>query len=88
MNRSKVSILSTQKVIDRYCEYVEAALLHYEIFTMPGQELMTSMKLPAEKTGMTRALMTEQFLEELTKKRKNHTKLSKHIKKVLKDDES
>lgn len=88
MNRSKVSILSPQKVIDRYCEYVEAALLHYEIFTMPGQELMTSMKLPAEKTGMTRALMTEQFLEELTKKRKNHTKLSKHIKKVLKDDES
>ena len=88
MNRSKINILSPQIVIDRYCEYVEAALLNYEIFTMSGQELIASMKLPAEKPGMTRALMTEQFLEGLTKKRKNHTKLSKHIKKVLKDDES
>ena len=88
MNRSKITILSPQIVIDRYCEYVEAALLRYEIFTLPGQELMASLRQPAEKTGIPRALLTGQFLEELTKKRKNHTKLSKHIKNLSKDDES
>ena len=77
MNRSKVRVVSPNRVIEAYCEYVEAVLLQYELWNMESDEVLSYLTQPTAKTTGKWFKFFEQIMEEVIKKRKSYFKLDK-----------
>ena len=87
MNRSKVRVISPNRVIEAYCEYVEAVLLQYELWNMDSDEVLSYMTQPTAKTTGKWFIFFEQIMEEVIKKRKSYFKLDKSIQKLMEVDD-
>lgn len=88
LHRSKVRILSPDRVIDRYCEYVESILLQYETWNMPLNEMLALQECADKSTVGKGAKNPTQLIDEISKRRKSYFKLHKSIKKLMQVDKS
>lgn len=87
LNRSKVRILSPDRAIDVYCEYVEAVIRQYDITKISDDEILRTI-LDA-RDGVSKAStfhMMEQLVCRAGKERASKFKFADSIKKLMKVD--